>query len=134
MFGLMMEIPLTLTGILRHGERNHARREIVSVTHDHTLHRYTFAEGFARARRLANALARLGAAPDARIGTLAWNDFRHFELYYAVSCSGRVCHTINPRLFEEQIAYILQHAEDEWVFVDPAFLPVWKQSPTSART
>ena len=123
MFGLMMEIPLTLTGILRHGERNHARREIVSVTHDHPLHRYTFGEGFARARRLANALARLGAAPDARIGTLAWNDFRHFELYYAVSCSGRVCHTINPRLFEEQIAYILQHAEDEWVFVDPAFLP-----------
>jgi fatty-acyl-CoA synthase len=123
MLGLMMDTPLTLTVIMRHGDRNHARREIVSVTHDHALHRYTFADCFARTRRLANALDRLGAAPDARIATLAWNDFRHLELYYAVSCSGRVCHTVNPRLFEEQIVYILNHAEAEWVFVDPAFVP-----------
>ncbi len=123
MLGLMMDTPLTLTVIMRHGDRNHARREIVSVTHDHALHRYTFADCFARTRRLANALDRLGAGADARIATLAWNDFRHLELYYAVSCSGRVCHTVNPRLFEEQIVYILNHAEAEWVFVDPAFVP-----------
>lgn len=123
MLGLMMDTPLTLTGIMRHGDRNHARREIVSVTHDHALHRYTFADCFARTRRLANALDRLGAGADARIATLAWNDFRHLELYYAVSCSGRVCHTVNPRLFEEQIVYILNHAEAEWVFIDPAFVP-----------
>ncbi|MEN9726265.1 MAG: hypothetical protein RL434_631, partial [Pseudomonadota bacterium] len=123
MLGLMMDTPLTLTGIMRHGDRNHARREIVSVTHDHALHRYTFADCFARTRRLANALDRLGAGADARIATLAWNDFRHLELYYAVSCSGRVCHTVNPRLFEEQIVYILNHAEAEWVFIDLAFVP-----------
>jgi 3-(methylthio)propionyl---CoA ligase len=123
MFGLMMDLPLTLTGIMRHGERNHATQEIVSVTHDHVRHRYTYRESFSRARRLAGALARLDAGSEARIATLAWNDYRHFELYYAISCSGRVCHTINPRLFEEQIAYIVNHAEDEWVFVDPAFVP-----------
>ncbi len=117
-----MNLPLTLTSIMRHGERNHARREIVSVTHDHHLHRYTYRECFARVRQLARALDRLGASADARIATLAWNDFRHLELYYAISCSGRVCHTINPRLFEEQIAYVVNHADDEWLFVDPAFL------------
>src|SRR5690606_28460225 len=75
------------------------------------------------ARRLARVLDRLGASSSARIATLAWNDYRHLELYYAVSCSGRVCHTVNPRLFDDQIRYILNHAEDEWVFVDPAFVP-----------
>jgi 3-(methylthio)propionyl---CoA ligase len=123
MFGLMMEIPLTLAAIMRHGERHHARREIVSITHDNSRHRYTFRDCFGRARQLANALAALGTGADARIATLAWNDYRHLELYYAVSCSGRVCHTINPRLFEEQIVYMINHAEDEWIFVDPAFIP-----------
>ncbi len=123
MYGLMMEMPLTLTSIMRHGERNHAGQQIVSVTHDNPRHRYRFRECFARVRRLARVLARLGAGASARIATLAWNDYRHLELYYAISCSGRICHTINPRLFEEQITYILNHAEDEWVFVDPVFVP-----------
>jgi acyl-CoA synthetase (AMP-forming)/AMP-acid ligase II len=124
MLGLMMDLPLTLTTVMRHGERNHGTREIVSVTHDHPRYRYTYGECFARARRLARVLQRLGATADARIATVAWNDHRHLELYYAISCSGRVCHTINPRLFEAQIVYIINHAADEWVFVDPAFVPV----------
>jgi len=124
MFGLMMDTPLLLKGIALHGERNHAGREIVSVTADHTRHRYTFADSLARARRVSNLLVRLGAAPDARIATLAWNDFRHLELYFGVSCSGRVLHTINPRLFAEQLVYIINHADDEWVFFDVAFTPL----------
>ena len=128
MHGLMMEMPLTLTSIMRHGERNHAGQQIVSVTHDNPRHRYHFRECFARVRRLARVLARLGAGASARIATLAWNDYRHLELYYAISCSGRICHTINPRLFEEQITYILNHAEDEWVFVDPVFVPQMEKS------
>ncbi len=123
MHGLMMDLPLTLTAIMQHGEINHARQEIVSVTADQPRHRYTYSDCFTRVRRLAAVLDRLGASESARIGTFAWNDFRHLELYYAISCSGRVCHTINPRLFDEQIAYVVNHAEDEWLFVDPAFVP-----------
>lgn len=130
MLGLMMDMPLTLTMIMRHGERNHGNQDIVSVTADAPRHRYTYRDCFRRARQLANALERLGAGPDARIGTLAWNDYRHLELYYAISCSGRVCHTINPRLFDEQIEYIVNHAEDTFVFTDPAFVPKLEQLAT----
>ncbi len=122
MQGLMMEMPLSLTMIMRHGERTHGRQEIVSVTADNPRHRYRYADCFRRARQLANVLDMLGASADARIGTLAWNDYRHLELYYAITCSGRVCHTINPRLFDAQIEYITNHAEDEWVFVDVSFV------------
>jgi fatty-acyl-CoA synthase len=122
MLGLMMDMPLTLTMIMRHGERSHAQQEIVSVTADSPRHRYTYAECFRRARQLANVLRSLGASADARIGTLGWNDYRHMELYYAISCSGRVCHTINPRLFDAQIEYIVNHAEDEFLFVDVSFV------------
>ncbi len=124
MHGLMMEVPLTITSIMRHAERHHPKREIVSVTPEQPRHRYTYADAFARARRLANALKRLGLKDGDRVATLAWNDYRHFEIYYAVSCSGFVCHTINPRLFEDQIVYIVNHAEDKWFFVDPAFVPL----------
>ena len=127
MLGLMMDTPLTLNAIARHAERNHGRREIVSVTADHARHRYTFAECLARARRVSNLLARLGASEDARIATLAWNDFRHLEMYFGVSCSGRVLHTVNPRLFAEQLVYIINHADDEWVFFDVAFTALLEQ-------
>lgn len=127
MQGLMMDIPLLITSIMEHADRNHAGREIVSVTADNPLHRYTFADCFARARRLANTLYRLGASADARIATLAWNDYRHMELYFAVSSSGRVCHTVNPRLFAEQLVYIINHAEDEFIFVDLAFVKLLEE-------
>jgi 3-(methylthio)propionyl---CoA ligase len=124
MFGQMMDRPLLISALLRHAEAQSPTREIVSVTADQPRHRYTFRDAFARARKLANALKRLGIRQGDRIATLAWNDFRHFEIYYGVSCSGFVCHTINPRLFEEQIAYIVNHAEDRWLFLDPAFVPL----------
>ena len=124
MFGQMMDRPLLISAILRHAELQHPSREIVSITADHPRHRYTFREAFARSRKLANALQRLGMQHGDRVATLAWNDFRHFEIYYGVSCSGFVCHTINPRLFEDQIVYIVNHAEDRWLFLDPAFVPL----------
>ena len=123
MFGQMMDRPLLISSVLRHAETQHPNREIVSVTADQPRHRYTYREAFSRARKLANALARLGAKRGDRIGTLAWNDYRHFEIYYGVSGSGFVCHTLNPRLFEDQIIYIANHAEDRWLFLDPVFVP-----------
>ena len=77
-----------------------------------------------RSRRLAKALLRLGIGPGDRVGTLAWNNFRHFELYYGVSGIGAVCHTINPRLFDEQIVYIVNHAQDRLLFVEASFVPL----------
>jgi acyl-CoA synthetase (AMP-forming)/AMP-acid ligase II len=124
MLGQMMDQPLLISSIARHAELQHPRREIVSVVSDDAWHRYTYREAFARARKLANALKRLGLRHGDRIGTLAWNDYRHFETYYAVSGSGYVCHTINPRLFEDQIVYIINHAEDRWLLLDPVFVPL----------
>jgi acyl-CoA synthetase (AMP-forming)/AMP-acid ligase II len=124
MHGLMMDIPLTITSIMEHAELVNGDREIVSVTRDNPRHRYTYRQAFQRARQLANALAGYGLERGARIATLAWNDYRHFETYYATACSGYVCHTINPRLFPEQIIYIINHAEDQLVFVDADFMPL----------
>jgi fatty-acyl-CoA synthase len=122
--GQMMNLPLTITSIMNFAEQLYGDTEIVSVTADNPAHRYTYAEAFRRTRRLANALADAGIREGDRIATLAWNDYRHFELYYAISCSGAVCHTINPRLFPEQVEYIVNHAQDRLIFVDPAFLPL----------
>ena len=124
MQGLMMDMPLTITSIIRHAERVHGQQEIVSVTRDNPRHRYTYRDAFARARKLANAMSDWQLEHSARIATLAWNDYRHFETYYAAACSGYVCHTINPRLFPEQIVYIINHAEDDYVFLDPDFWPL----------
>jgi 3-(methylthio)propionyl---CoA ligase len=124
MNGLMMDLPLTITSLMNFAEKNHADTEIVSVTRDNPRHRYVFADAFKRVRQLANALQDLGVTKGDRIATLAWNDYRHFELYYAVSCSGMICHTINPRLFTEQIEYIINHAEDKIIFIDADFVPL----------
>ncbi len=122
--GQMMNLPLTITSIMNFAEQVFGATEIVSITADNPLHRYTYADAFRRTRQLANALAAAGVTQGDRIATLAWNDYRHFELYYGISCSGAVCHTINPRLFPEQVDYIVNHAEDKLVFIDPAFLPL----------
>jgi len=124
MNGLMMDVRLSITSIMEHAERVNGDAEIVSVTRDNPRHRYTYRDAFARARRLANAMAAWGLAEGDRIGTLAWNDYRHFETYYASACSGYVCHTINPRLFPEQLVYIIDHADDQYVFLDPDFVPL----------
>jgi fatty-acyl-CoA synthase len=121
MLGLMMSSPLTVTSILKHAVRFHPNSEIVSRTLDNTIHRYTYREFSDRVHRLAAALERAGVRPGDRIATLAWNGYRHLEVYYAVSCMGAICHTINPRLFEDQVAYIIDHAEDTFLFFDLTF-------------
>ena len=124
MHGLMMDTQLLVSMILRHAERHHPNREIVSVTADNPLHRYTFADCCRRTRQLANALDKLGLQQGDRVATLAWNDYRHLEMYYGVGGAGYVCHTINPRLFPEQVVFIINHAEDKWIFTDPMFVPL----------
>ncbi|HEX9432250.1 MAG TPA: 3-(methylthio)propionyl-CoA ligase [Burkholderiales bacterium] len=125
MQGLMMDTPLQISQLIRHADRHHGAVEIVSKTVDGgAIHRYTYREAHARARRLANALKRLGVQPYDRVATLGWNSFRHFEIYYAVAGSGAVIHTINPRLFPDQITYIANHAEDKVVFFDLTFAPL----------
>jgi len=124
MRGLMMDTPLLISAIARHAERNFANREIVSVTQDIPVHRYTYRECLGRSRKLANALDRLNLSHGDRIATMAWNDYRHLEAYYGIGGAGYVCHTINPRLFPEQIIFIINHAEDKWLFIDPMFVPL----------
>ena len=123
MHGLMMDTPLLITEIMRFAERNYPHSEVVSVTCDSPRHRTTWAGIFKRVRQLANALTAAGVKPGDRIATLAWNDYRHLELYYAVSCMGAVLHTLNPRLFPEQLEFIINHAEDKLIFADPTLLP-----------
>jgi 3-(methylthio)propionyl---CoA ligase len=124
MQGQMMDVPLMISSLIRHADRYHGDAEIVSRTIEGPIHRYTYRDAHARARRLARALTRLGIKPDDRVGTLAWNGYRHFELYYAVSGMGAITHTINPRLFHEQLTYIINDAEDELVFFDLTFAPL----------
>ena len=131
MQSLMMDTPLTITQILRHAERVYPNAEVVSVRADNPQHRSTYTEVFARARQLANALTKLGLGKGDRVATLAWNDNRHLELYYGIQCAGMVCHTINPRLFPQQVQYIVDHAEDRVIFVDSLIFPlVEKLAPT----
>ena len=124
MRGLMMDKPLLISSLIQHAEDYHGATEIVSRTVEGPIHTYTYAEAAKRARQLVNALVSLGVKPGDRIGTLAWNGYRHFETYYAVSGMGAVCHTINPRLFPPQISYIISHAEDSYLFVDLTFIPL----------
>ncbi len=124
MQALMMNSQLMISSILRHAEKNFPNREIVSVTVDNPRHRYTYKDFAKRSRQLANALLDMGAKFGDRIGTLAWNDYRHLELYYGVSGTGMVCHMINPKLFPEQVNYIINHAEDKFLFVDPLVMPL----------
>ncbi len=124
MLGLMMHWPLMISSLIRHADRNHGETEIVSRTVEGPIHRYTYRDAHARSRQLVNALRRQGVAPGERVGTLAWNGHRHFELYYAVSGMGAIVHTINPRLFLEQLTYIIEHAGDRLVFFDLSFVPL----------
>ena len=124
MKGLMMDTPLLISSIAEHAANFHGDREIVSVTGDNPRHRCTIAETVARSRQLANALGRLGLKQGDRVATIAWNDYRHLEVYYGVSGAGYICHTINPRLFAEQLVFIINHAEDRFIFVDAMFVPL----------
>ena len=124
MHGLMMNTPLLISSIANHAEKFHGDREIVSVTMDNPRHRYTFRDAIGRSKQLANALDKLGLEHGDRVATIAWNDYRHLEAYYAISGAGYVCHTINPRLFPEQLVFIINHAEDRLIFTDVMFVPL----------
>jgi 3-(methylthio)propionyl---CoA ligase len=124
MLGQMMQQPLLISSLLVHAERHHGEREVVSRRVEGDIHRQTYRQLGQRARQLANALKRLGVAHGERVGTLAWNTHRHLELYYAVSGSGAVLHTLNPRLHPEQLIYIAGHAEDRVLCFDMTFLPL----------
>ncbi|MGD1068365.1 MAG: long-chain-fatty-acid--CoA ligase [Vulcanimicrobiaceae bacterium] len=124
MRGMMMDAPLMISSIITYASRFHGDTEVVSRSVEGPIHRSTYAQVGARTAQLAHALRALGVRDGDRIGTLAWNTYRHLELYYAVSGIGAVCHTINPRLFPAQIAYIVNHADDQYLFVDLTFVPV----------
>ena len=124
MNGLMMQQPLLISSLLVHAERHHGEQEIVSRRVEGDIHRQTYRDLAVRSRRMANALGALGVKPGDRVGTLAWNGHRHMELYYAVSGSGAVLHTFNPRLHPDQVVYIADHAEDSVLFFDLTFLPL----------
>jgi len=128
MLGNMMDSPLLISGLIEHAASSNPNSEIVSrrceSDGESDIHRYTMKDAAKRSKQIANALIDLGAKPADRIATLAWNNYRHFELYFGVSGIGSVLHTINPRLFPEQLVYIINHAEDRWIFVDLTFVPL----------
>ena len=124
MFGNMMHRPLSIIEILRFSVEAHPKAEIVSVRTEGDVHRYTYPECYSRVGKLAHALGKLGIEAGDRVATLAWNGYRHFELYYAIAGIGGVCHTLNPRLSAEQMIYITNHAEDRVMFIDTTFVPV----------
>ncbi|MBO9446751.1 long-chain-fatty-acid--CoA ligase [Ruegeria sp. R14_0] len=122
--GQIMTMPLTVTSIFRHGMRAHPEAQIVWRNSDMTIDRYSFADMGRRTQQLAHALTELGVGPGDRVATLAWNNNRHLELYYALACIGAICHTINPRLHPDQIAFIVNDAEDTHMFFDTTFAPL----------
>lgn len=124
MHGLMQDQPLLISSLIRFAERHHGDTEIVSRRVEGDIHRYTWQDVAKRARRVANGLDDMALAFSDRVATLAWNGYRHLELYFGVSGSGRVLHTINPRLHPEQIAWIVNHAEDQVLCFDMTFLPI----------
>ncbi len=124
MLGQMMTQPLLISSLIDHAERYHGQTDIYSVETDGTVTHTNWAEVAGNARKLASALTKLGLEPQDRIGTLAWNNRRHLEIYYGTSGAGYVCHTVNPRLFPEQLTYIINHAQDRVLFFDATFIPL----------
>ncbi|MEP1537761.1 MAG: long-chain-fatty-acid--CoA ligase [Paracoccaceae bacterium] len=124
MLGQMMEMPLTIQSLIDHAALYHADTEIVSVSTCGGVEITNWGEVGVNARRLGDALTQLNLEPQARCGTIAWNNRRHMEVYFGVSGAGFVCHTINPRLFPEQLVYIINHAEDKVLFIDRTFVPL----------
>jgi fatty-acyl-CoA synthase len=124
MQGLMMDMPLLISSLLRHAARHHGDTEIVSRRVEGDIHRYTWADCHDRAARFADVLTRSGVQAGERIATLAWNGYRHLEVYYGVGGMGAVIHTINPRLHPDQIAWIVNHAGDTHLAFDTTFAPI----------
>src|SRR5262249_17119275 len=125
--GLIMDMPLMISSAIQYAATYHGETEVVARGVDGAIHRYNYAEAERRMRRLASALARLDAKRGHQTGPLGRNPHRHFEPFYRASGSGAVLHPLNPRLFADQIAYIVNHAEDAWLFIDEATLPLAEQ-------
>jgi acyl-CoA synthetase (AMP-forming)/AMP-acid ligase II len=131
MRGLMMDRPLLIQSLIQYAARYHAETEIVSRTTEGPLHRYIYADAEPRTKQLAKALMRLGVGLSDRVATIAWNNHRHFEAYYAISGIGAVCHTINPRLFADQLAYVVNHAQDRVLLLDLTFVALAEKMASS---
>src|SRR6185295_9514851 len=131
--GLMMDFPLTLQAIFRHAVSVFPRREIVTRRADKSIHRHTYADFGARARRLAGALQRLGVRPGDRVATLGWNHYQHLEAYFGIPVMGGILHTLNLRLHPEELAFIVNDADDQIVLVDQTLLPLWEQVAPRTR-
>src|SRR5215213_8634304 len=127
MNGLMMDYPLTLSTIFRRAEQVYPRNEVVWRNADKSIQRYTYGDFAVRARRLARALLALGVKPSDRVATLGWNHGAHLEAYFGIPLMGGVLHTLNLRLHPDELAYIVNHAEDRAVLVDETLLPLWEQ-------
>ena len=134
MLGLMQDRPLLISQLIEHAAAYYPDVEIVSRTNEGPIHRYGYAQAQVRAKKIAEAVQALGIRLGDRVGTIAWNGFRHFELYFGISGIGAVLHTLNPRLAPEHVVYIANHAEDQVLFVDVNLLPivegVWGQFET----
>ena len=124
--GLMQDRPLLISSLIEHVATFHPDTEIVSRLPEGALHRTDWRGICTLSRQIANAMGVLGVQPGDRVGTLAWNSYRHLALYFGVSGSGAVLHTVNPRLFPDQIDYIVNHAEDQVLFFDLSFAPWWR--------
>ncbi|VVQ22329.1 3-methylmercaptopropionyl-CoA ligase [Pseudomonas fluorescens] len=134
MLGLMQDQPLLISSVLEHALRSHPQSEIASRTVEGPMHHCSYADIGRRAKQLANALTTLGVQPGERIGTLAWNGYRHMEMYFGVSGMGAVLHTINPRLFPEQVEFIANHAADQYLFFDLSFASLVEQIAPRMKT
>ena len=134
MLGNMMNEQLLISGVLEHAIKNNANTEIVSNTVEGGIHRYTIEDSAKRSKKLANALLNLNIKEGDIIATMAVNSYRHLELYFGISGLGAVLHTLNPRLFPDDIKYIVNHAEDKYIFVDAPFLPIIENVISDLKT
>lgn len=134
MKGLMQNQPLLLSSLLRHADRFHANTEIVSRTVEGPIHRYTYRDAARRTRQLASALQRWGVEYSDRVATMAWNNYRHFEIEHGVTGMGAIWHAINPRLIPAQLIYIANHAEDKVLFFESSFLPLVEKLAPDLKT
>ena len=134
MLGLMQNWPMTVDKVIDHARDWHGGREVVSRSVEGPIVRTTYAQIHERAKRLSNALKAMGVEPGDRVATLAWNTGRHIEAWYGIMGIGAVCHTLNPRLFAEQLCYIINHAEDRIIFTDLTFVPILKANLANLPT
>ena len=134
MLGNMINGQLLISSLIEHAEAYHSDTEIVSRTVEGPIHKYTLKDAAKRSRKLANALNKLGLREGDVVGTLAWNTFRHFELYFGVSGIGCIVNTVNPRLFPDQLIYIINHAENQYLFIDLSFVELVESISDSLKT